>query len=93
MNLNHFLRIVLEQTLIERVRTGPARWDMIVTIGEKGDPEDNPTLAWPENRKQIRAGTLTITSAMAQKGAECEPINFDPLVMGDGIEPTNIILS
>jgi len=79
----------LEQTLIERVRKDPVRWDMIVTIGEPGDPEDNPTLLWPENRKQIKAGTLTISSAMPQKGAECEAVNFDPLVMGDGIEPTN----
>lgn len=79
----------LEQTLIERTRKGPVRWDMEVTIGELGDPEDNPTLAWPENRRKIKAGTLTISSAMPQKGAECEPINFDPLVMSDGIEPTN----
>jgi catalase len=59
------------------------------TIGEPGDPEDNPTLAWPDSRKLVKAGTLTISSAMPQKGAECEKINYDPLVMSDGIEPTN----
>jgi catalase len=32
---------------------------------------------------------LTITQAMIQSGAECEKINFDPLVMADGIAPTN----
>jgi catalase len=37
----------------------------------------------------VKVGTLTISSAMPQKGAECEKINFDPLVMSDGIEPTN----
>lgn len=79
----------LERKLIERTRQGKVRWDMIVTIGEPGDPEDNPTLAWPEGRKQIKAGTLTISSAMPQQGAACENINFDPLVMGDGIEPSN----
>lgn len=79
----------LEPALIDRTKQGPARWDMMVSIGEPGDPEDNPTLAWPDSRKQIKAGTLTISSAMPQKGAECEKINFDPLVMSDGIEPTN----
>ncbi|HAL38393.1 MAG TPA: catalase [Polaromonas sp.] len=79
----------LEQALINRAKQGPARWNMMVSIGEPGDPEDNPTLAWPESRRQIKAGTLTISSAMPQKGAECEKINFDPLVMGDGIAPTN----
>jgi catalase len=79
----------LEQSLIDRTRRGPVRWNMIVSIGKPGDSEDNPTIAWPDDRKQIRAGTLTISSAMPQKGAECEPINFDPLVMSDGIEATN----
>ncbi len=79
----------LEDALIERTHKGPVRWDMIVTIGKPGDTQDNPTLAWPNNRKQIKAGTLTISSAMPQKGAECEGINFDPLVMSDGIEPSN----
>lgn len=79
----------LEPALINRTRQDPVRWDMMVSIGEPGDPEDNPTLAWPDSRKQIKAGTLTISSAMPQKGAECEKINFDPLVMSDGIEPTN----
>jgi len=79
----------LEQALIERTKHGPVRWDMLVAIGEPGDTEDNPTITWPDKRKTIKFGTLTISSAMPQKGAECEKINFDPLVMSDGIEPTN----
>lgn len=87
--LKSFPANFLEQALIERTRNGPVLWDMMVTIGKPGDPEDNPTVAWPDNRKEIKAGTLTISAAMPQKGAACEPINFDPLVMSDGIAPTN----
>ena len=80
----------LEKNFIDRTRKGPAVWDMIVFVGEPGDPQDNPTLAWPESRKHFRAGTLTIIQATPQqKGIACEPINFDPLVMADGIAPTN----
>lgn len=80
----------LEKNLIARTRKGPVVWDMIVYVGEPGDPTDNPTLAWPESRKHFEAGTLTIESASPQqKGVACEPINFDPLVMADGIAPTN----
>jgi len=83
-------RDFLEKNLIERTRTGPVQWDMIVYVGEPGDPQDNPTLAWPETRQHFRAGTLTITQAAPQqKGRACEPINFDPLIMADGIAPTN----
>ena len=79
----------LEQALIDRARQGPVRWDMMVSIGQPGDTEDDPTILWPSDRKQFRAGTLSITSATPQKGAECEPINFDPLVMADGVAPTS----
>jgi catalase len=80
----------LEKNLIERTHKGPVIWDMIVYVGEPGDPQDDPTLAWPETRKHFTAGTLTITEATPQqKGVACEPINFDPLVMADGIGPTH----
>ena len=79
----------LEAGLIARTRKSPAKWDMIVYEGQPGDPVDNATLAWPESRKHFKAGTLTITQAAPQAGAECEKINFDPLVMADGIAPTS----
>jgi catalase len=83
-------RDFLETNLIERTRKGPAVWDMVVYVGEPGDPQDNPTLAWPESRTHFIAGTLAITQATPQqKGTACEPINFDPLRMADGIAPTN----
>lgn len=79
----------LEERLIEAMKAGPARWDMIVTVGQPGDPETDPTQAWPKERREFKAGTLTLSSATPQKGAPCEGINFDPLAMAAGIEPTD----
>ena len=80
----------LEAALVERTKEGPVRWDMVVTLGQPGDAEDDPTVPWPEDRPQVKAGTLTLATASAQqKGVGCEPINFDPLVMADGIAPTD----
>jgi len=79
----------LEHDLIARLAQGPVQWDMIVTVGKPGDPQDNPTLPWPDDRDHIKAGLLTISKATPQAGADCEKINFDPLVMADGIAPTN----
>ncbi|GAB3482733.1 catalase family peroxidase [Azotobacter salinestris] len=79
----------LEERLIQRTAQGPVRWDMLVSIGQPGDPENDPTVAWPENREQVKVGTLTLTAAMPQKSAACEKINFDPLVMAEGIAPTD----
>jgi catalase len=79
----------LESRLIDRLRRGPVDWDMIVTIGKAGDVENDPTKQWPADRQEIKAGTLTIVSAQPQKGAACEKVNFDPLIMSDGVQPTN----
>jgi catalase len=79
----------LQTALFERVKRGPIHWDMIVSVGEPGDPVTNPTLLWPANRKEFRAGTLTLTDAMPQEQAPSYGINFDPLVMADGIEATD----
>lgn len=78
----------LEKALIDRAQKGPIRWDMIVTIGQPNDEQNNPTIAWPDNRKQVKVGTLILTKATPQPGQACEAINFDPLVLSDGVQPT-----
>ncbi len=82
-------RDFLGPALIQRLRKGPVRWEMQVSIGEPGDPVDDPSVQWPPGRQRIQAGVLTIKSATPRKGGACEPINYDPLVMADGIAPTD----
>ena len=83
-------RDFLERELIDRTHAGPTRWEMWLTLGLPGDVEDDSTIAWPKDRRELKAGTLTISSATPSKpGAGCHEINYDPLVMGDGIAPTN----
>src|ERR1700694_2399163 len=43
----------LEEAFRERVKQGPVRWHMIVTIGEPGDSEDDPTILWPSGRREV----------------------------------------
>jgi catalase len=79
----------LEEAFRERLKQGPIRWDMIVTIGEPGDSEDDPTILWPPGRREIRAGTLTLISSSLDQAAGAYTINFDPMHMAEGIEPSN----
>jgi catalase len=79
----------LKDALIQRTRRGPMRWDVIVTVGGPGDPENDPTKPWPPNRRELKVGTLEITAAMPQEGAGSCNINYDPLVIGDRIRLSN----
>jgi catalase len=79
----------LDQTLFQRLQQGPLQWDMVLIIGQSDDEQTNPTVAWPASRPEVHAGVLTLQSASPQAGAACEPVNFDPLVLTQGIAPTN----
>jgi catalase len=79
----------LEPALRKRLARGRVKWDMVVSIGEPGDSIVDPTVLWPSDRREFTAGTLTLTSAMTQQQAGSYLINFDPLVMADGIEATD----
>jgi catalase len=82
-------RDFLEAAFRDRVKQGPVRWEMIVTIGEPGDSENDPTVLWPPGRREIKAGTLTLTSYAPDQAAGAYKINFDPMQMADGIGPTD----
>ncbi|ODP32179.1 catalase family peroxidase [Pandoraea sp. ISTKB] len=82
-------RDFLHARLMERLHKGPAKWDMRVAIGEPGDPVIDPTVLWPKERQEFVAGTLTLNAAQPQEHAPSYGINFDPLVMADGIEPSD----
>ena len=79
----------LDQDIMNKTQAGVVRWDMVLVIGDPMDEQTNPTIYWPVDRKEIKAGVLTLTSASPQQGGACEKINFDPLVMTSGIAPTN----
>lgn len=75
--------------LIARLRQGPLQWHLVVTIGRPGDPTRDATLPWPEDRMKVDVGTLTLTRAQSEDVGACRDLNFDPLVLPKGIEPSD----
>jgi catalase len=78
--------------LSARVKRGPLRWHLVVTVGAPGDPTNDATLEWPTTREEVDAGTLTVDRIEGEGQDEsgdgeggCRTINFDPLVLPDGI--------
>ena len=60
----------------------------MLTVGTAEDPID-PTVPWPDDRRTIDAGTLTLTGAETERAGNARDINFDPLVLPVGIEPSD----
>jgi catalase len=79
----------LEQEITERVRGGPQRWTMVVTVANPGDPTADPSKAWPEDRRAVEVGTLTVQQIEAERDGPCRDINFDPTVLPTGIRTSD----
>jgi catalase len=67
------------------VHAHPLQWRLVLTIGQPGDPTSDATIAWPAEREKIDAGTLTIDRIESEDTSPVRTINFDPLVLPDGI--------
>lgn len=76
---------VLDDELVRRLAQGPLRWHLLVTLAAPGDPTHDATRAWPADRREIDAGIVTLERSQPQDHGECRDINFDPLVLPDGI--------
>ena len=79
----------LEQEITERVRGGPQRWTMVVTVANPGDPSADPSKAWPEDRRTVEVGTLTVQQIEPEPDGPCRDINFDPTVLPSGIRTSD----
>ncbi|WP_304442248.1 catalase family peroxidase [Mycobacterium sp. E2699] len=71
--------------LIRTLAQRPLNWRLMLTIGEPGDPTNDATKPWPQSRRSIDAGTITITAVQTEEAGNARDINFDPLVLPDGI--------
>jgi catalase len=76
----------LREELENRLGRRPARFMLMMTIGEADDALDDPTQPWPATRIRIVMGTLTLTEVPKDQEAAGERISFNPCRLVPGIE-------
>ena len=79
----------LETEIVDRIKNGPARWTMRVTVANAGDQTADPSKAWPEDRRSIEVGSLIVQKIEAEADGPCRDINFDPTVLPSGIRTSD----
>nr|WP_238390964.1 MULTISPECIES: catalase family peroxidase [unclassified Mycolicibacterium] len=75
----------LFDALIDTIARGLVSWKLILTLADPADPTHDATLPWPANRPTIEAGTITIDAVQTEAPGNARDINFDPLVLPDGL--------
>lgn len=78
----------LQDEFMTRLKQGPVVFDLVFSLADKGDNENDPTVPWPESRPAISAGKLIIREASPESAGNCKDINFDPLILPRGMEAT-----
>lgn len=79
----------LEKDITERVAQAPQRWTLTVAVANPGDPTADPSKAWPDDRRPIDVGTLTVQKIEPEPDGACRDLNFDPIVLPPGIRTSD----
>lgn len=64
-------------------------FDLVAQIAEDGDITDNCTVRWPESRKIVTLGTISLDSVKEDNAAEQKKIIFDPVPRVQGVESSD----
>ena len=79
----------LETEIVDRIKAGPAHWTMKVIVANAGDQTSDPSKAWPQDRRSVEVGVLTVDKIEAEADGPCRDINFDPTVLPSGIRTSD----
>ena len=76
----------LADEIRQRVKAGPVRLKLLLQIADKDDHVDDPSIAWPDSRRMVELGTLSITGAVADSATAEQSLIFTPSNLTAGIE-------
>jgi catalase len=75
----------LQEELRERLDRDPIRFRLDAILAADGDPLDDPTQPWPDDREAVELGAMELTRVVDLD----ESMIFDPNNLADGIEPSD----
>ncbi|MCU1323767.1 MAG: Catalase related subgroup protein [Acidobacteriaceae bacterium] len=79
----------LFEEIVERVKTGPVAFKLMVQLAGEGDVVDDATIHWPESREVAELGRIELTAMVPDEAEAQRHIIFDPIPRVDGIEPSD----
>jgi catalase len=77
----------------KRVRRGVIKFKLLAQVAERDDKIDDPTIVWPDTRKRIELGTISITKAVADSQAAEKKLLFVPGALIPGIEAADPMIA
>ena len=72
--------------LKKRLASGPIEWHLMLQLANAGDQTKDPSDVWPDDRKKVDMGTISISSVDPDSDNAQKALAFVPANLTDGIE-------
>lgn len=76
----------LSEELKSRLSQAPAKFRLLLQLARPGDQTNDSSVVWPDDRKKVDLGVISIDSVIADSAAAERDLAFDPTRLTDGIE-------
>ena len=76
----------LRAELASRLGAGPVGFRLLLQLAQDGDPTDDVTALWPEERELVELGRLDVTGVSPTSATDERRLIFDPTNRTDGID-------
>jgi catalase len=72
--------------LTRRLARGPVKYKLFVQLANPGDQTKDGSLVWPDDRKKVEIGTLSLTTVAPDNEALQRKLMYSPILLTDGIQ-------
>lgn len=83
----------LQDEIVRRLADGPVTFDWFAQIAGPGDKIDDPSIAWPDSRKLVKLGTVTLRGEPADRDTVQRELLFLPGQPHPGVESADSMLT
>jgi len=78
----------LMDELPRRIVNSPVKFRLVAQLANDGDPNNDATAVWPDDREQLELGIISVDATSAEQVAAQKALLFNPLALPKGIEPS-----
>jgi catalase len=76
----------LENEITRRVAKEPVKMRVLVQLANPGDPTKDASVVWPDDRKLVELGVITLTTVAPDNAETQRKLAFSPIYLCDGIQ-------
>lgn len=78
----------LQREILARASGEGIAFRLLARLAEPGDPLDDPTARWPDERESVELGRLELTGPDTERERDGDVLVFDPTRVPDGVRLT-----